>query len=301
MVHRAEARRCSVRPGRQHGGMEQGGVRSAMATRAAGSLLALLLLLVSSTAAAELEIRYAGSFHPAEQTRVEHWLERVLAAQASLVGPLPFEVMAYLRRGRQGYEPVYGGRTERFRAQGVYLHVDPSVPLETLLGNWKAPHEFSHLILPYVGRRHSWFSEGFASYMQFQVMHALGVLTSLELDASYRERLARARDAYGYPERSFVAAAGDLRARHDYPTLYWGGSLFFLQTAAELDGGDAELMALLRRYLAAGRPDRASLAEVLRELDAVAGRPLFTGRYQRWLARRGFPDLSVLPPSRSPV
>jgi len=70
------------------------------AARRIGGSLALLLLVMASAAAAELEIRYAGPFRPGEQALVERWLERVLAAQASLVGPFPFEVMAYLRRGR---------------------------------------------------------------------------------------------------------------------------------------------------------------------------------------------------------
>jgi len=259
----------------------------------AGVVLGSLITVLAPRAAAELRVVYQDRFSGSEQARVDDWLVRVLAAQASLVGEFPFEVMAYVRRGWRGYEPVYGGRTERFRAQGVYLTVDPAAGMDALLGSWKAPHEFSHLILPYVGRRNSWFSEGFASYMQYQVMHALNVVTADELRARYRQRLEQARADYGYPQRPFIRAAADLRARREYPTLYWGGAAFFLQIAAEL-GGDAELMALLRRYLAQGRPDRAGLPAVLDALDAVAGRPLFTANYRRWRDQPGFPDLTGL-------
>src|SRR5690606_12588924 len=107
----------------------------------------------------------------------------------------------------------------RWRGQHVHFHVDPRHPPEAFRGDWTAPHELSHLILPYLGRPAAWFAEGFASYMQYQVMIAMGLLSEAEAGERYRERIGRAAERYRYPEISFVEAAPRLHDDRQYPVM----------------------------------------------------------------------------------
>jgi len=58
------------------------------------------------------------------------------------------------------------GRVVRDGGETVELFVDQTQPLEALLADWTATHEFSHLMLPYLDRRQRWISEGFSQYYQ---------------------------------------------------------------------------------------------------------------------------------------
>ena len=52
---------------------------------------------------------------------------------------------------RNSRSAVPFGRVIRDGGETVELLVDQTQPLENLLGDWTATHEFSHLMLPYLG------------------------------------------------------------------------------------------------------------------------------------------------------
>ena len=115
--------------------------------------LALLFLLAATfPAAAEYHYRYEGSFSAAERHKLEAWVGEVRSGLESLVGPFPFDVDVYFQRVESG-QPVAFSNTIRGWRQGIRLRVDPSYPLEYLLADWTAPHEFSHLALPFFSWR----------------------------------------------------------------------------------------------------------------------------------------------------
>ncbi|MFQ5609571.1 MAG: hypothetical protein ACE5F8_04800, partial [Woeseiaceae bacterium] len=61
---------------------------------------------------------------------------------------------------------VHFGRVVRDGGETVELLINENRPVREYYESWTATHEFSHLMLPYVNRRHRWVSEGFASYYQ---------------------------------------------------------------------------------------------------------------------------------------
>ena len=79
------------------------------------------------------------------------------------IGSYPFTVTYYLSRKDNASEPVPWANTVRSGEQAVEFYVDPSYDLSEFLADWTAPHEISHLSIPYVGRSNMWFSEGYAS------------------------------------------------------------------------------------------------------------------------------------------
>lgn len=261
------------------------------------ALFGLWLAASALPAGAEFRYRWEDTFSAAEQDRLTAWIDETRRALERLVGPLPFDVEVRFQRRDGAAGPVPWAHTTRGRRQGVSFHVDPGFALDAFRRDWTAAHELSHLVLPYLGRSDAWFAEGFASYMQYPVMQAMGTLSAAEARSRLRRNLARAADDYPYPDRPFALAAGRLKEERRFPTLYWGGAAFFLQADAALRAeADTTLLAVLVDYLACCRADRARLEALAAELDQVAGRAVFVPRLGRFRTVAGFPEYRGLIP-----
>lgn len=230
-------------------------------------------------------------FNAAEQAMLGEWVERTRRALEALVGPYPMNVRVHFHRRDGAGEPVPWAHTQRQGGQAVHLHVDPAFTLDDFLNDWTAPHEFSHLMLPYVGRRNAWFSEGFASYLQYPVMARLGVLSTRQARQRLDQRMRRAERDYPYPDQPFVEAAPRLYAARRYPVMYWGGAAYFDQVDRALRDSGSSLIAVLRQYVACCRRDRAGLDELIGELDAISGGAAFRTRYAALRVEPGFPAI----------
>ncbi len=262
-----------------------------------GPLLSLLLLASSwlpgiSSATETVEYHWEDRFSETERRKLQQWVDEVYTALTRYSGPMPFVVHVYFHR-RSAREPVPWGQTIRQRRrQGVELHVDPSYSLDRFLADWTAPHEFSHLLIPYLGRKNAWFAEGFASYMQYQVMHEMGVLSAQQMRRRYAERIRRARRGYRHSQRTFVEAAPRLRAEYAYPTLYWGGAIFFLRADQALrEDASSTLQEVLQRYIHCCRTSArtGNLVDLIDELDRVSNTRIFSDQLNRMNTELGFP------------
>ena len=249
-------------------------------------------MLFCNAADAALRFHWADSFSGAEQRKLSAWIEETQQAVERLVGPYPFDVHVTFHRRDGAREPVPWANTKRGRRQGVHFHVDPRFSLDDLRADWTAPHELAHLALPYLGFRHAWFAEGFASYMQYQVMQAMGVITPAEAAQRYEDKLARAARRYRYPDRPFAAAAPRLRAEGNYPTMYWGGAAYFLQLDSALrQHAGSDFITVLRYYVACCRSRGGDIERLLDELDRLSATTLFREHYGRFQVQRGFPEV----------
>lgn len=246
--------------------------------------------LCSSPARADLHFHWQAAFDVATQTMVRAWLSESFDALESHVGELPIPVHVHVHRRSPANEPVPWAQTRRGTPQGVNFHIDPRFPSQAFRKDWTAAHEFSHLVLPYLGAEHTWFAEGFASFMQYQVMQAKGVLTAAEVEGLYRDKIARAQRNYRHPHKSFVDAAPQLRAEGRYPTLYWGGAVYFRRVDAALHASDSSLRQVLSTYLRCCRRDYDDLDHLLTTLDRLADTALFSQGYARLRNSKGFPE-----------
>lgn len=264
----------------------------------------VIATLLSMPVQAELAFHWQDDFSPAEQQKLEVWLTETQEALEQLVGKLPFVTHLYMNRTNAG-EPVPWANTERSAVQGVHFHVDPSYSLQEFRDDWTAPHELSHLVLPYVGRQYSWFAEGFASYMQYQVMHKMGVLSTDAMKKRYARNLNKAAGRYRHDSMPFAYAAPKLRAERNYPTMYWGGAAFFLQADDQLMAtGKPGLMAALKQYTLCCRMRGHKLDDVIASLDKLTGTNALSELLATFRNRKGFPkhrDMDMGPSTPHPV
>ena len=265
-------------------------------TRFMGPLFVVACIAAPAPASAALQVRFDGGFDHAEREKLTTWISDVAGAVERLVGTLPIDVHIQFHRA-QAREPVPWAHTTRGSRQGVRFYVDPSFSLAQLRADWTAPHELSHLILPYLGRRHAWFAEGFASFMQYRVMQEMGVITAAQATERYLERLRSAARRYPYPEQTIIEAAPRLRSERKHAVMYWGGASYFLGVDEALTTAhDDGVTAVMRRYVSCCRKNRASLNGLVEQLDMLTPGNIWADNLHRFRTRPGFPQL---PPNLS--
>lgn len=258
------------------------------------AVLTLVVIAVTGLNASQpshgnLRFHWEDQFTAAEKAKVRRWLGETHEALEQLVGNLPFTTELYIHR-TSSREPVPWANTERSHIQGVHFHIDPSYSLEDFRNDWTAPHELSHLVIPYVGRKNSWFAEGFASYMQYQVMHQMGVLDENAMRKRYQKNLRKADSRYAHKRMPFATAAPKLRAERNYPTMYWGGAAYFLQADTKLmNASRPGLVATLASYTQCCRMQGHSLSDVVASLDKLSGTTTLADLLKHFENQPGFP------------
>lgn len=256
-----------------------------------GLLSLMMLKPLPAWAAGNLEFVWEDRFSRSEQARLSAWVEETVRAVETLVGPFPMPIRVYFHRREGTGEPVPWAHTWRGRPQSVHFHVDTAFSTRSFRHDWTAPHELSHLILPYLGENHAWFAEGFASYLQYPVMQAMGVLSPSAARERLRRNLAQAREDYRHHGTPFPRAAPRLRQEGRYPVLYWGGAAYFLQVDAALARRGTDLQAVLADYMACCRRNHDSLSDLIRDLDRVSNGSTFATVLARFQSRPGFPEI----------
>jgi len=186
------------------------------------------------------------------------------------------------------------GRVVRNGGESVELFVNHSAPLEKLLLDWTATHEFSHLMLPYVSRKQRWISEGFAQYYQNILLARSGAYEPARTWQKLYDGLERGRKSL--PELSpNGAAAGNFR--DGLMKVYWSGAALALLADMELrerSAGAESLDLALDRLQACCLPaaDVWTGPELMTRLDSMLSSPVFMPLYRQYADTAGFPDVS---------
>ena len=264
------------------------------------TLIFLLLLLSTPLTRAELVLHWESDFDLTEKQKLTLWVRNAHQAVENLVRPFPFSIDIHFHRAHSSYKPTRWANTIRSRRQGIRFYIDPSYSQQALLDDWVAYHEFSHLLIPYLGLDNTWFAEGFASFMQFQVMASSSVLTTAEKARAYQTRIDKARRKFDLDHLPFVDAAATLRSRRDYPTMYWGGAVYFLNVDRSLKQRGRSVIDTLQAYAECCRKHSADLPSLVQELDRLSNGRSFELELIRMQEKPGFPDTSADRGCRAP-
>jgi hypothetical protein len=188
------------------------------------------------------------------------------------------------------------GQVIRDGGETVVLTVDPDESVDKIRSDWKATHEFSHLMLPYITREQRWISEGFAQYYQNVLQTKSGAYDETFAWQKIYDGLERGR--LSRPELSPNEAALD-GDRAGGMKVYWSGAALALMADVELrerSGGDEGLNDVLGRFqrCCLPSPEIWTGPEFFTKLDTLISEPLFIPLYKRYADTAGFPDTSDL-------
>ncbi len=276
-------------------------------------ILAVVLLLstqASARTALVAEAQIPGAtlhitiLEPIDEDKAAELVEWLRAASTSIslaYGRFPNPAASVVvrptsRSGWSSRSPVPFGRVIRTDGEKIELFINADRPIEDFYGDWTATHEFSHLMLPYLGQRHRWISEGFASYYQNVLMSRAGNYTP---DEAWRKLVAGLdRGRRSRPELSLNEAA-DAGVRIARMKLYWSGAAIALMADVELrerSGGAESLDVALDRLQRCCLPSRRTWTgpELFSKLDEMIESPVFMPLYKQYADHAGFPDYEPL-------
>jgi hypothetical protein len=235
-----------------------------------------------------------------DNAAINEWLRRtatdVSLAYGRFPNPSPQVVVIPVENKRGSDSAVPFGRVVRDGGEAIELFVDRHQPIDAFLEDWTATHEFSHLMLPYVGPAHRWVSEGFAQYYQNVLLARSGTYEPLDAWQKIYDGLERGRQSR--PELS-PNEATERGLRNARMKIYWSGAAIALMadvTLRERSNGEMTLDDVMGRLKDCCLPsDRTwSGPELFAKLDELAGTPVFMPLYRRYADTAGFPDTRPL-------
>lgn len=243
-----------------------------------------------------LSVEWRSEFSGNEKIKLEQWLTKAAHTARQLYGqlPLPKSRIVIHRSRRTSNSPVPWAKPIRAGSQGIEFYVDVDQPLKSFLSDWTAPHEFSHLFIPYPGQQDLWLSEGFASYYQNVLMAREGILTPEAAWRKLYEGFARAeRDRNGRWNLRELSA--DRRGRGGTMRVYWSGALLFLEVDLALrrsSEGRQSLDNVVEAFNSCCRDEKHSWrgVELMAKFDQLSGTGLFSNLYRRYAESTAIPD-----------
>jgi len=233
-----------------------------------------LLIFTIGSVAADMQYQYFGldKFSPSEQQKLRSWLEVAQTATEQTIGKYPFDVELHIA-ARKANEPVPWANTWREGTQSIYFYVETRFSQQQFVDDWTSYHEISHLALPYLGSKNRWFAEGFASFMQYQIMSKAGVLKKSKTQ-SYQFKLSPHLAKYQNDE-SAMQTIKTLFRKRQYKAGYWASAWFFILADQKLQLQGSSMIEIVREYQACCRMKDHRLNDVIASWDKLAGSPIF--------------------------
>lgn len=215
-------------------------------------------------------IYWKDKFSKKEKEKVMLWLDAVNTACSEVLGEYPFKININIFRVDNAKEPVPWAQTVRSE-QGVNFHIDPDFTLEEFLNDWTAAHEISHLSIPFLGPENMWFAEGYATYMQGQILIEMEEFSQEQIAEKYISKLSNALPYY-QSNSSFVYVVDSLKSQHRYPEIYWGSATYFVQLNAYLMVKHGiSLTDIISEYQTCCRLTDENISDLVKSFDKLIG------------------------------
>jgi hypothetical protein len=250
----------------------------------------------------KFEIHGFKRFSAPDKAKLTQWVKVGVNATRDTLGVYPSRLIFHLVP-KKSNQPVPWAYTRRDNPQRIYLHVDSRFQQEKFIRDWTIYHEISHLALPYLGGNYAWLAEGFASFMQFQVMENAEILEG-SLEQKYQNKIAPHLKWFN-SDLPPASIAKRLMSQKHYPAAYWGSAYFFILADKALsEKHHTRLSKLISQYQLCCNEQYASAEQVMNDLDGLLGAPVFTellASFENLPARQLYPLAfsSNVPPTES--
>jgi hypothetical protein len=173
---------------------------------------------------------------------------------------------------------------------GIRVTIGRNTPHSGFLSDWVLVHEMVHLALPQLPRRHNWFHEGAATYVEI-IARARAGLTSPDF--------AWGQFVGGLPNGLPQPGDEGMDRTRRWGLTYWGGALFCLLaelTLRERSEGRVGFQQAMQGILAAGGHygERWSMARTLQAADQATGMTVLADLYAQMKDQAVATDLSTV-------
>ena len=243
----------------------------------------------------EIRVTVRDDTPPARMDIYRRWLEEAARTVAGVHGRFPAPQARVILQPTSGGDAVEFGSVRRSIPPVFRIRIDPDAGLEAYRRDWIVMHEFSHLLIPYTGRRDRWFSEGLASYYQEVLLARAGIHDPRVAWQRLHDGLMRGvhdREGRGMTLRDLSPAMHQTRS---YRRVYWTGAAYFLRVDVRLRTGTDGTMSLDRALAAfddccmpAERRWRAE--RIITRLDELLDMDVFRREYEHMIDAPAVPD-----------
>ena len=242
---------------------------------------------------ARIRLAAIGDLSPTQRGKVSRWIEETVTSVTTVHGHLPQpepQVLVIPIGARK--RPVVMAQVLRGGGLAAGFYIDETRPLEEFTQDWKATHEFSHMLVPYISSRDRWLSEGLASYYQNVLRARDGRLTETEAWQLLYEGFKRGED--GTHGGSLAQATRD--GWRSTMRVYWSGAALMLMADMQLreqsngrQSLDTALESLSSCCMDNAKTWRAR--DMFRQLDQLTETKIFSRLYEQYVHDDSFPDM----------
>ncbi|MDU0354720.1 hypothetical protein RS130_13060 [Paraglaciecola aquimarina] len=215
-----------------------------------------------------------------KKSLLTEWVTKGVNATRATLGVYPNTLNFYLYP-KKAKQPVPWAHTRRDEHESVHLYVDSRFPLDKFIKDWTIYHEIAHLAIPYLGSKYSWLSEGFASFMQYQIMHQAGILAG-SLHSNYHQKISPHLRWFN-SELTAASIAQRLMKNEQYPAAYWGSAYFFVLADKQLrQAHQVNLVELISHYQDCCRQNDNNVHDLMQSLDNMLETKILANLLQQY-------------------
>lgn len=227
-------------------------------------------LLVEEKQEFGLKWVYVDSFDLAEKQKLETWITEIYDVTSKTIGPYPFDVSIHFFRSERGNPVSFGMAKAVESGRQAHFYVNPSASLEDLRADWTAPHELSHLSIPFFAKKDKWFTEGFATFLSRQLLMEMGYYTQSSFDSLYTSRIHEDSKHFTSTSLKFPEVSDSLFANHIYGPVYWCGASYFYTIDKRMrTEKNKRFVDLIKEYQLCCRDTKETLDEVVVSFDKI--------------------------------
>ncbi len=175
----------------------------------------------------------AGS-HGVDRVRLERRLQHLFSFIVPMTSPQNCEdTEVHLRIIRPYGNKVHYGELNRGTPNEIDIYMEQYASLDDISEGWIIAHELSHFTHPFFGKKHKWFTEGLATYLQEITRLKAGVLSKKNMIDNIKNGFSNGY--LSYPAGKTLAQISATEGQPSiYPALYWGGAALIYQWDLEL-------------------------------------------------------------------